>query len=109
MFGERHIRWCLLTALSICPLVGPFNHHLLAGEPITVELQNGNTVQGDPDAQTDETRLWLRRESDGIQLASGFLWSQVRQVKTGDQTFSAREYFAQAGTAKSAGKTYQQL
>ena len=102
-------RWCLLTALKVWLFVVAFTPHLLAGEPITVELQNGQVIQGDPDEQTDATRLWLRRELDGIQITSGFPWDQVRQVKTGGQVLLAREFFSQADATKSAGKTYQQL
>jgi hypothetical protein len=81
----------------------------LAAEPITVELNNGHVVKGDVDEQTDGLRLWLRREVDGIQLASGFAWNQVRRVESGGQVFTGSDFLTNSGATKSAGKTYQQL
>jgi hypothetical protein len=80
-----------------------------AAEPITVELHSGHVVQGEVDEQTDGLRLWLRREADGIQLTSGFVWNQVRSVERGGQVFAGSDFLANSGAAKSAGKTYQQL
>jgi hypothetical protein len=105
MFGKLICRTELFAALA----VGLFSLSISAGEPVTVELQNGHVVQGEPDEQTDEIRLWLRREVDGVQLASGFPWSQIWQVKSGNQVIPGREFFAVALGAKSAGKTYQEL
>ncbi|HEY2413107.1 MAG TPA: hypothetical protein VGI40_12735 [Pirellulaceae bacterium] len=105
MFGKLISRTELFAALAI----GFFSLSAVAGEPVTVELQNGHVVQGETDEQTDDVRLWLRREADGVQLASGFPWDQVRQVTSGDRVLPGREFFAAALGTKSAGKTYQEL
>jgi hypothetical protein len=105
MSGKLISRTQLLAALAIVCL----NLKAFAAESVTIELQNGHVVQGEPDEQTDDVRLWLRREVDGVQLASGFPWDQVRQVKNGNQVLAGREFFAAALATKSTGKTYQQL
>jgi hypothetical protein len=104
-------RRCFYTAvLAAGLLICSFADGLLfAAEPVTVDLQNGRVVQGEVDEQTDDLRLWLRRETNGIQLASGFPWNQVRKVSSADQIFSGPEFFTKAASSKSAGKTYREL
>lgn len=81
----------------------------VTAEVITVELQNGHVVHGEADQETNENRLWLRRESAGIQLTSGFPWNQVRLVRIGPEVFLGRDFLRAAQDRKSAGKTYQQI
>jgi hypothetical protein len=103
-------RWCFFAALTAGLFALQYRQpQLLAGEPISVELQNGHVVQGEADEQTDDLRLWLRRETEGIQLTSGFAWNQVRQVNSGGKAFLGRDFLAAADAIKSAGKSYQQL
>jgi hypothetical protein len=105
MFGKLISRTKLFAALAI----GLFGLRASAGEPVTVQLQNGHVVQGETDEQTDDLRLWLRRATDGVQLTSGFPWNQVRQVTSGDRVLHGREFFTAAAGNKTAGKTYQEL
>jgi hypothetical protein len=105
MFGKLICRISFFAVLVISFL----SLRASAGEPVTVELQNGHVVQGETDEQTDDARLWLRREVDGVQLASGFSWNQVRQVTSGDRVMQGRDFLAAALGSKSIGKTYQEL
>jgi len=109
VFLSRHHE-CVLATVAIGLFSSIFyGANAFGGEPITVELQSGHVVQGEPDEQTDGARLWLRRESDGMQLASGFPWNQVRQVKRGTQFFAGHEFLAIAALTKTAGKTYESI
>ncbi len=58
----------------------------LANEPITVWLSDGRQVTGLADAQSDEQKLWLRREADRFELASGFPWDQLVTGQVGEKT-----------------------
>lgn len=89
--------------------IGMNNAQLNAAETIDIELKTGHVVRGEADLQTDEHRLWVRRESAGVQITSGFPWAEIRSVQTGSQQFLGRDFFAEAQKTKTAGKTFQQL
>src|SRR6185436_14289018 len=110
MNAHQFARWnCIATlALGLCTgEIWPLGAQ--AAEPITVELHNGHIVQGETDLQTDDRLLWLRRESSGLQLISGFPWDQVRLVRREQQTYSGHDFIPIAREMKSAGKTYAQI
>ncbi|MDA0835338.1 MAG: hypothetical protein O3A29_18840 [Planctomycetota bacterium] len=47
---------------------------------LTIQLTTGRTVSGVIDAQTDETRLWLRLSERDIILSSAFEWSEIELI-----------------------------
>src|SRR5437016_5655286 len=99
------VRTCLLTTAISFFGFAAWADTLPAAEPIIVELWDGHVVQGETDLNTDERLLWLRRESAGVQVASGFPWERVRLVRSGQQVFSGRDFLPVAQNTKSAGKT----
>jgi hypothetical protein len=102
--------WSCFAALMIglCPL-GTNIALLSAADAISIELWNGHIVRGEPDIQTDEHRLWIRRESSGVQIASGFPWQDIHYIQSGNQRYSGHDFFPEVQKIKTAGQSYREL
>jgi hypothetical protein len=68
----------------------------LSAEKITAFLTDGRQVTGLVDARTDSERLWVRREEINLEVASGFVWEVVADVRKDGQSLEPVEIQAMA-------------
>jgi hypothetical protein len=93
--------WLVVIGLASAPC--------WAGEPITVRLRDGRQIHGLVDHLTDAQQLWLRREDQGAEVASGFAWHDVTQVVHNGQTYTPAAFQAIAPELKSPGRKFVEL
>ncbi|MDX1961565.1 MAG: hypothetical protein SFX18_00340 [Pirellulales bacterium] len=74
-----------------------------------VVLRSGQIVRGHVDIATDANRLWLRRELPGLQLTSGYAWSEVSEVEHRTRVWSAEEFRQSLPVAVTRGKKLRQM
>lgn len=96
--NRRRLRLMVLVIACGCPLIA-------SAASVDVELTDGNIVTGEVDAQTDAERLWLRREETGVELSSGYAWSQVQAVYQGQRQLTGPEFSETIGALKTPGKS----
>jgi len=101
-----YIRIIAATGLFVLELAFCY---LATAETVVVKMADDNLIVGEVDAQTDTTRLWLRREAAGIQLISGFDWADVRTIWRGDRPFTPRDFQQQITATKTPSKAYLEI
>lgn len=95
----HHVAAIVLSGVWLCEVVT-----CAADEPVTAELAGGRVILGHVDPHTDTQHLWLHRTEPGIQLSSGFAWSQVLRMTQGSRSATGSEllpFAQQLATARS--------
>ncbi|MGE0607926.1 MAG: hypothetical protein AB7O62_12600 [Pirellulales bacterium] len=72
-------------------------------EPVSITLAGGQQVSGEVDHRTNERLLWLRRQEAGIQITSGFAWSEIRNGQWANEVLTTAELRQRALGAGTAG------
>lgn len=103
----------ILLSHFVVPLlvgVGLFgSDKLLQAENVVVRLSDEHLVVGEVDAQTDDQRLWLRREMTGIQLCSGYEWAEVLTVWRGEHALSTDDFKKTVATVQTPAPPFANI
>lgn len=95
--------------ISIFGLMLGFCAACLAAEKITVLLADGRILRGVVDSHTDSHRLWLRRDTERVELASALPWERIVEGHIAGQVVTPDELRLWADRHRAPGRKFRDI
>ncbi|MHC4402590.1 MAG: hypothetical protein ACYTG0_23250 [Planctomycetota bacterium] len=90
--ATRCVAFCLLAALGADDPTPADPGSVAENAVVVAQLRDGRVLQGEVDAATDDSLLWLRWTAPSMAVSGSVRWSDVVRVRLGDRVLTAEEF-----------------